>query len=84
MWEVSMYLCYLSVNGKKARELKYVIRKFDYVSGCLFTPDVLMLSRSVFTMVEMHCKTPIEWTYYGTTKIGSYSFVSIKIHCSTF
>ena len=28
-----------------------------------------MLSGSVFPRLEMHCKTPIEWAYYGTTKI---------------
>ena len=54
--------------AREAWELKYVIRKYNYVSGCLITPDILMLSRSVFTMVKIHCKTPIEWTYYGTTK----------------
>ena len=49
--------------------LKNVIRKCDYVCGCLITPDVSMFSGSVFTRLEMHCKTLIEWAYYGAAKI---------------
>ena len=44
------------LTARAARELKNVIRKYDYVCGCLITPDVSMLSGSVFTRLEMHCK----------------------------
>ena len=51
------------LTAREVRELKNVIRKYDYVCGCLITSDVSMFSRSVFTRLEMHCKTPIEWAY---------------------
>ena len=57
------------LTAREARELKNVIRKYDYVRGCLITPDVSMLSGSMFTRPEMHYKTLIEWAYYGATKI---------------
>ena len=69
MWEALMYLHYSSINDKRSTRVKNVIRKYDYVCGCLITPDVSMLSGSVFTRLEMHCKTPIEWAYCGATKI---------------
>ena len=28
-----------------------------------------MLSGSMFTWLEMHCNTPIEWVYYTATKV---------------
>ena len=68
------------LTAREARELKNVIRKCDYVCGCLITPDVSMLSRSVFTRLEMHCKTPIEWAYYGATKITARK--NLCCHCS--
>ena len=68
------------LTAREARELKKVIRKYDYVCGCLITPDVSMLSGYVFTRLEMHCKTPIKWKYYGTTKITARKHLCC--HCS--
>ena len=76
-----MYLRYSSVNGKRStRVKKNVIRKYDYVCGCLITPDGSMLSGSVFTRLEMHCKTPVEWVYYGAAKITAQK--DLCCHCS--
>ena len=76
-----MYLRYSSVNGKRStRVKKNVIRKYDYVCGCLITPDGSMLSGSVFTRLEMHCKTPVEWVYYGAAKITAQK--DLCRHCS--
>ena len=61
--------------AREAWELKNVIRKYDYVCGCLITPDI-----SVFTRLEMHCKTLIEWAYYGAMKITAQK--DLCCHCS--
>ena len=66
--------------AREAQELKNVIRKYDYVCGCLITPNILMLSGSVFTRLEMHCKTSIKWVYYGATKITAQK--DLCCHCS--
>ena len=50
------------------------------VCGCLITPNVSMLSGSVFTRLEMHCKTLIKWAYYGITKITARK--DLCCHCS--
>ena len=50
------------------------------VCGCLITPDISMLSGSVFTELEMHCKTLIEWAYYGAMKITARK--DLCCHCS--
>ena len=39
-----------------------------------------MLSGSVFTRLEMQCKTPIQWAYYSITKITSQK--DLCCHCS--
>ena len=39
-----------------------------------------MLSGSVFTRLEMHCKTSIKWVYYGATKITAQK--DLCCHCS--
>ena len=46
------------------QDLRKTIPNHDYVYGCLISPDVLMLSGSVFTWLEMHCIAPTEWGYY--------------------
>ena len=68
------------LTAREAQELKNVIRKYDHVCGCLITPDVSILSGSVFTWLEMHCKTPIEWVYYGATKITAQK--DLCCHCN--
>ena len=50
------------------------------VCGCLITPNVSILSGSVFTRLEMHCKTLIKWAYYGITKITARK--DLCCHCS--
>ena len=50
------------------REINTVIRKYDFVCGCLITPDISSLSGQVFTRLELSCQSPLEWAYYGATK----------------
>ena len=58
----------INLNNWEQRELKEIIRSYDYFCGCLITPDISFLSGIVFTSLEMHCKTPIEWVYYNSSK----------------
>ena len=37
---------------------------------------------TVFTRLEMHCKTPIEWEYYTATKSASSIQKDFCIHCA--
>ena len=62
------------------QNLRKIIANYDYVCGCLITPDVSMLSDSVFTRLEMHCNTPIEWAYYTTTKVSIQK--DLRVYCA--
>ena len=57
------------LTNRENNELKRVIRDFDYICGCLVTPDDSFLAGTVFTRLELHCGAPMEYMYYGATKI---------------
>ena len=57
------------MTPRQNRELKSVIRKYDYLCGCQITPDVSSLAGTVFTRLDITCDSPVEWSYYGATKV---------------
>ena len=59
-----------SLTNREMRALRKIILSYDYVCGCLITCNVSMLSGTVFTRLEMHCNTPIEWVCYIATKVS--------------
>lgn len=69
-----------ALSDREKEELKNVKRNYDYVCGCLITPEVSYLSGEVFTRLEMHCNTPVAWEYYSATKIPLKK--DVCSHCS--
>ena len=69
-----------NLHNREQRELKEIIRSYDYVCECLMTPDISFLSSIVFTRLEMHCKTPVEWAYYSSIKITTRK--NLHCHCT--
>ena len=57
-----------NLSNREQRELRKIIRTYEYVCGRLIIPDVSFLSGTSFTQLEMHCKSPIEWAYYSASK----------------
>ena len=55
------------LTGRENNELKRVIQHFDYICGCLITHEDSFLAGTVFTRLELHCGSPME--YYGASKI---------------
>ena len=68
-----------NLSNQEQRELRK-IRTYKYVCGCLITPDVSFLSGTLFTWLEMHCKSPIEWAYYSASKANTRK--DVCCHCS--
>ncbi|XP_066934136.1 uncharacterized protein [Clytia hemisphaerica] len=60
-----------NLSYSEQRELRKIIRSYDYVCGCLITPDVSFLAGKVFTRLEMHCQSPVEWSYYSASKVNT-------------
>ena len=59
-----------SLTNREMRDLRKIISNYDYVCSCLISPNVSMLSDSVFTQLEMHCNTPIKCAYNTATKVS--------------
>ncbi len=69
-----------NLTNREQRELRKITRSYDYVCGCLITPDISFLSGTVFTRLEMHCKTPVEWSFYSANKINTRK--DLCCHCT--
>ena len=69
-----------NLSNREHRELRKIIRTYEYLRGCLITPDVSFLSGTLFTRLEMHCKSPIEWACYRVTKANARK--DVCCHCS--
>ena len=69
-----------NVSNREQRELRKIIRTYEYLRGCLITPDVCFLSGTLFTRLKMHCKSPIEWACYSPTKANARK--NVCCHCS--
>ena len=65
-----MYDAKRSLTNREMWDLRKIIPNYDYVCGCLITPDDSMLSGSVFNRLEMQCDTSVEWAYYNATKVS--------------
>ena len=59
------------LTNREMRELRSITRHYDYVCGVLITPSVSFLAGSIFTRLEMHCNSLIEWAYYASKLAGS-------------
>ena len=59
-----------ALTNREHRELKGIVRKYDFVCGCSITPDVSFLSGTVFTRLELSCQSPLEWPYFAATKVS--------------
>ena len=60
-----------NLSNQEQRELRKIIRTYEYVCGYLITSDVSFLSGTLFTPLEMYCKSPIEWAYYSASKANT-------------
>ena len=69
-----------NLGNRELRELRKIIRTYEYVCGCLIIPDVSLLSGILFTRLEIHCKSPIEWAYYSASKANTRN--GVCCHCS--
>ena len=69
-----------NLSNREQRELRKIIRTYEYVCGCLIIPDVSFLSGTLFRRLEMHCKSPIEWAYYSASKANTRK--DVCCHCS--
>ena len=69
-----------NLSNREQRELRKIIRTHKYVCGCLITPDVSLLSGTLFTGLEMHCKSLIKWAYYSASKANTRK--GVCCHCS--
>ena len=58
-----------TLTNREMNEVKRIIKKFDYICGCVISPDSSFLRGTIFSRLELHCKAPIEAMFYGAPKI---------------
>ena len=56
------------MTDREHRELRSVIRKYEYICGSLITPDVSFLAGQVFTKLAMTCRSQLEYAYFSWKK----------------
>lgn len=55
---------------RETNEIRRIIRDFDYICGCIITPDTSFLCGTVFSRLELSCASPIEFMFYGAPKLN--------------
>ena len=55
------------LTDREKREVRRIMRSYDFHCGCMVTPNISFLSGVIFTRLELNCSSPIEWAYYGSS-----------------
>ena len=59
-----------ALTNREMNELKKIIKNYNYVCGCIITPESSFLRGTIFSRLELHCNKPIEPMFYGAPKLN--------------
>ena len=59
-----------ALTNREMNELKKIIKNYNYVCGCIITPESSFLRGTIFSRQELHCNKPIEPMFYGASKLN--------------